>query len=58
MSNLDKYDHWDDTGDTGFPEDTTPAPFMLLFSTSLLFYGILGIRQFILLNKNFQNISF
>ncbi|MFX1302854.1 MAG: NfeD family protein, partial [Promethearchaeota archaeon] len=39
----DHVDHFDDTGDSGLINDTTPAPFMLLFSTSLLFFGISGI---------------
>ncbi len=39
----DYADHYDDTGDFNIISDTTPAPFMLLFSTSLLIFGIAGI---------------
>ncbi len=41
--NVDHVDHFDDTGDSNVFNDTTPAPFMLLFSTSLLIFGIAGI---------------
>ncbi len=40
---VDHVDHFDDTGDSNVFNDTTPAPFMLLFSTSLLIFGIAGI---------------
>ncbi len=43
LGHNDHVDHFDDTGDSGLINDTTPAPFMLLFSTSLLFFGISGI---------------
>ncbi|MFX1417541.1 MAG: NfeD family protein [Promethearchaeota archaeon] len=43
LDHIDHVDHFDDTGDSSIFNDTTPAPFMLLFSTSLLFFGISGI---------------
>ncbi|MFW9901697.1 MAG: NfeD family protein, partial [Candidatus Thorarchaeota archaeon] len=43
IESTDYTDHYDDTGDFNLFSDTTPAPFMLLFSTSLLIFGIAGI---------------
>lgn len=43
LGHMDHVDHIDDTGDSNIFNDTTPAPFMLLFSTSLLIFGIVGI---------------
>ncbi|MFX0073107.1 MAG: NfeD family protein [Candidatus Hermodarchaeota archaeon] len=52
LDHIDKYDHIDnqdhiahveELNDSTFLDDTTPAPFMLLLSTSLLFFGVLGI---------------
>ncbi|MFX1476559.1 MAG: hypothetical protein ACFFCI_00375 [Promethearchaeota archaeon] len=46
----DHMDHIDHTDQIDHVNDTTPAPFMLLFSTSLLFFGILGILFYYLFN--------
>ncbi|MFX1243193.1 MAG: hypothetical protein ACFFA7_18255, partial [Promethearchaeota archaeon] len=42
QDHIDHVDHVDHADSSAF-SDTTPAPFMLLFSTSLLFFGISGI---------------
>jgi len=36
-------DHTHDLNESNFFDDTTPAPFMLLFSASLLIFGIVGM---------------
>ena len=43
FDHVDHADHFDDTGDSIDLSDPTPAPFMLLFSTHLLVFGISGI---------------
>ncbi|MFX1393025.1 MAG: hypothetical protein ACFFAH_05555 [Promethearchaeota archaeon] len=43
VDHVDHADHFDDTGDSAGLSDPTPAPFMLLFSTHLLVFGISGI---------------
>lgn len=45
MDHLDKLDHAEDISDSSL-NDATPAPFMLLFSTGLLFFGISGITSY------------
>jgi hypothetical protein len=49
LGHIDHVDHADHTDSSVF-SDTTPAPFMLLFSTSLLFFGISGILFYYLFN--------
>ena len=51
-------DHSDDTGSSGNYNDTTPAPFMLLFSTSLLMFGIFGILFFYLFANDVKFLIF
>ncbi|MFX0047828.1 MAG: NfeD family protein, partial [Candidatus Hermodarchaeota archaeon] len=51
---IDKYDHTDSSKDFNHLDDTTPAPFMLLFSTSLLVFGISGIVLYYLIGEIFR----
>ncbi len=43
FDHVDQIDHADQVDHIDHFDDTTPAPFMLLFSTSLLFFGIAGV---------------
>ncbi len=58
IDHIDHLDHTDDSGGSGIMDDATPAPFMLLFSTSLLFFGISGILLYYLLVENLRFIMF
>ncbi|MFW9827279.1 MAG: NfeD family protein, partial [Candidatus Thorarchaeota archaeon] len=58
IDHVDDVNHIDDTGDSNIFNDTTPAPFMLLFSTSLLLFGISGILFYYVFNKNAQFLIF
>ena len=54
----DYADHYDDSGDFSLVSDTTPAPFMLLFSTSLLIFGIAGILFYYLFDIKIKFLIF
>ena len=54
MDHIDKYDHADSSKDFNHLDDTTPAPFMLLFSTSLLIFGISGIAFYYIIGELFR----
>ncbi|MBN1800802.1 MAG: DUF1449 family protein [Candidatus Lokiarchaeota archaeon] len=43
IDHVDQVDHIDHVDQVDHVDDTTPAPFMLLFSTSLLIFGITGM---------------
>ncbi|MFX1389835.1 MAG: NfeD family protein [Promethearchaeota archaeon] len=58
LGHADHVDHLDDTGNSSTVNDTTPAPFMLLFSTSLLLFGISGILFYYLFNNNVKFLTF
>ncbi|MFX1522263.1 MAG: NfeD family protein [Promethearchaeota archaeon] len=58
IDHVDHAEHPDDTGDSNVVNDTTPAPFMLLFSTSLLLFGISGILFYYLFNNNAKFLIF
>ena len=60
FDHLDHFDHingMDDVHDI-FPDDTTPAPFMLLLSTTLLFFGALGLFFSFILIEDIKYIMF
>ncbi|MFX1363644.1 MAG: hypothetical protein ACFFCE_09460 [Promethearchaeota archaeon] len=58
LGHVDHIDHFDETGDVSLLNDTTPAPFMLLFSTSLLIFGISGILFYYLLADELKYMIF
>ncbi|MFX1380491.1 MAG: NfeD family protein, partial [Promethearchaeota archaeon] len=55
---LGHVDHADHAENSGLSSDTTPAPFMLLFSTSLLFFGITGILFYYLFDNQVKFLMF
>ena len=58
FDHVDHVDHFDDTGDSAELSDPTPAPFMLLFSTHLLVFGISGIIFYFMVANLFKFIIF
>ncbi|MFW9825168.1 MAG: NfeD family protein, partial [Candidatus Thorarchaeota archaeon] len=58
IDHADHAEHPDNTGNSNIVNDTTPAPFMLLFSTSLLLFGISGILFYYLFNNNAKFLIF
>ncbi|MFX1315603.1 MAG: hypothetical protein ACFE9T_07040 [Promethearchaeota archaeon] len=58
LSHPDHTYNIDDSGDSGILNDTTPAPFMLLFSTSLLLFGISGILFYYLFANEVKFLMF
>ncbi|MFX1313897.1 MAG: hypothetical protein ACFFHD_15005 [Promethearchaeota archaeon] len=61
VDHLDQIDHTDHINQVyhlDHVNDTTPAPFMLLFSTSLLLFGILGILFFFIFAEKLQFLIF
>ncbi|MFW9987506.1 MAG: hypothetical protein ACFFC3_02535, partial [Candidatus Odinarchaeota archaeon] len=58
LDHIDHADYFDETGDLDLLNDATPAPFMLLFSTSLLFFGISGILFYYLFDEGIKFLIF
>lgn len=59
VDHLDHVDHVDHSSkEFNHFDDTTPAPFMLLFSTSLLIFGIFGIVLYYLIGEGFRILLF
>ncbi|MFW9942840.1 MAG: hypothetical protein ACFFFT_17530 [Candidatus Thorarchaeota archaeon] len=58
LGHVDHLDHFNNLEDSGVFNDTTPAPFMLLFSTSLLLFGISGILFYYVLDNEVKFLMF
>ncbi|MFX1312507.1 MAG: hypothetical protein ACFFHD_07820, partial [Promethearchaeota archaeon] len=58
IDHVDHFDHIDHVDHFDQVNDATPAPFMLLFSTSLLLFGILGILFFYIFAEKLQFLIF
>ncbi|MFX1281011.1 MAG: NfeD family protein [Promethearchaeota archaeon] len=58
IDHIDHADHDYDTRDSNIFNETTPTPFMLIFSTSLLLFGISGILFYYIFDNNVRFLIF